>query len=861
MEAWRRKERTAFIAKLVMYGSGVNLQQCALEFFLGIGFKFANVIQGVHRVLRFGQTRPVQIHLIHTEAERSVRAVLEGKWARHDEQMAIMTGLIREHGLASAALASALTRTLGVERVEVTGDGYRLILNDTVLETERLAREEPESVGLIVTSIPFGNQYAYTTSLHDLGYSENNAHFWQQMDYLTPNLYRVLQPGRICAIHVKDRITPSGLTGMGFQTVAPFHAEAIAHYTRHGFGYLGMKTITTDVVRENNQTYRLGWTEQCKDGSKMGVGMPEYVLLFRKPPTDRSNGYADVPVVKKKKWWQAGTDACAEGCPSWRDEECACGALERNAVGGHWDHPDGYSLGRWQIDAHGYARSDGNRALTSEELRELPHEQIYKLFKKFSLSTVYDYEAHVALCEEMTTHGRLPMTFMLMPPHSWHPDVWSDIARMRTLNMEQERKGREIHLCLARGSLVLTRERGYVPIEDVVVGERVLTHRGRWRPVVARQSTGRRPGIAIHAQGVPGLVLTPDHKIWARASGWVRGRDGAEWVEPAWIEAQHALAGYVNMKLPEMEPPSNVGIRHWWIVGRWLADGHWEVRGAAMISCGYHERHALLGVLGDRAGGVYDTGTALQVRVLDPDGTLKKTLRECGRGATGKHLPPEAVTLPIEQAAALLDGYLSGDGHLRVDRRRWMATSVSRPLLLGVAFLMQRVHSVIASVYRGRTARRNRIRGHEFNSKQEWVLSADLAGDRRKTPFILADGAWKKVRRLVNAGEVETYNLRVEEDESYTAEGCIVKNCPLQYDIVDRVIVQHSMPGEVVYDPFGGIFTVPYRALKLKRRAIACELSPGYFRDGVTYVEAAARQVDMPSLFDLIETDEEDHAP
>jgi hypothetical protein len=113
----------------------------------------------------------------------------------------------------------------------------------------------------------------------------------------------------------------------------------------------------------------------------------------------------------------------------------------------------------------------------------------------------------------------------------------------------------------------------------------------------------------------------------------------------------------------------------------------------------------------------------------------------------------------------------------------------------------------------------------------------------------------------VNAGEVETYNLRVEEDESYTAEGCIVKNCPLQYDIVDRVIVQHSMPGEVVYDPFGGIFTVPYRALKLKRRAIACELSPGYFRDGVTYVEAAARQVDMPSLFDLIETDEEDHAP
>jgi hypothetical protein len=64
---------------------------------------------------------------------------------------------------------------------------------------------------------------------------------------------------------------------------------------------MGMKTIVTDVVRENNQTYRLGWTEQCKDGTKMGVGMPEYLLIFRKPPTDTSNSYADEPVVKSRK--------------------------------------------------------------------------------------------------------------------------------------------------------------------------------------------------------------------------------------------------------------------------------------------------------------------------------------------------------------------------------------------------------------------------------------------------------------------------------------------------------------------------------------------------------------------------------
>ena len=48
------------------------------------------------------------------------------------------------------------------------------------------------------------------------------------MDFLTPELYRVLAPGRIAAIHVKDRIAPGGLTGLGFQTLQPFHAEAIS---------------------------------------------------------------------------------------------------------------------------------------------------------------------------------------------------------------------------------------------------------------------------------------------------------------------------------------------------------------------------------------------------------------------------------------------------------------------------------------------------------------------------------------------------------------------------------------------------------------------------------------------------------
>lgn len=392
--------------KPCMLGQGVNFQRhCAEAIFLGIGFKFNDFIQAVHRIQRFGQKRPCKVHLIYTEAEREVRASLERKWTQHKTLVENMTRIIREFGLAAAALASALSRTLGCERVEASGKDWKLVNNDSVLETERMAAN---SIDLILTSIPFSTQYEYSPSYNDFGHTDDTAHFWRQMDYLSPNLLKVLRPGRVFVCHVKDRVTPGGLTGLGFQTVQPFHADAITHYTKHGFAYLGMKTIVTDVVRENAQTYRLGWTEQCKDGSRMGVGMPEYLLLFRKPPTDASNGYADDPVVKSK---------------------------------------DAYSRARWQFDAHGFARSSGNRHLTVGDLAGATHAEVFKLFKKHSLGNVYNFEHDVRLAEHLDTVGMLPPSFMLLQPQSWHPDVWTDVTRMRTLNAVQVQKSKEMHLC------------------------------------------------------------------------------------------------------------------------------------------------------------------------------------------------------------------------------------------------------------------------------------------------------------------------------------------------------------------------------------------------------------------------------
>src|SRR5690606_5380506 len=106
-----------------------------------------------------------------------------------------------------------------------------------------------------------------------------------------------------------------------------------------------------------------------------------------------------------------------------------------------------YTRPRRQFDAHGFARSSGDRPLTPEELEGLDQAPVFRLFRQHSLADVHDFRHHVRIAEPVDRAGWLPSTFMLLQPQSWHPDVWTDITRMRTLNSTQSAKGREMHLC------------------------------------------------------------------------------------------------------------------------------------------------------------------------------------------------------------------------------------------------------------------------------------------------------------------------------------------------------------------------------------------------------------------------------
>lgn len=387
-------------------GSGCNFQHsCNNMIFVGIDYKFNDFIQAIHRCYRFMQTKEVNVYAIHTQNEYDVLKALKEKWRKHIELQTEMINLVREYGLNIDKITSDMKRQIFKNRRSSQIGNAKVFNEDTVAIHEEM---ETNSTDMILTSIPFGDHYEYSDNYNDMGHNHGNDEFFKQMDYLTPNLLRTLKPGKIAAVHVKDRIRYSYQNGTQFTTISDFSGQTVSHFVKHGFYLIGKITITTDVVRENNQTYRLGWSEQCKDATKMGVGLPEYVLLFRKAPSHLDNAYADEPCTKNKSE---------------------------------------YTIDQWQLDAHAYWKSSGNRFMSSDELSGSDMKQVFNRWREFDKTNIYSFQEHLKVCKDLEAANKLSRLFMTIPPTSNTEMVWTDVNRMLTLNANQVNRKKEKHIC------------------------------------------------------------------------------------------------------------------------------------------------------------------------------------------------------------------------------------------------------------------------------------------------------------------------------------------------------------------------------------------------------------------------------
>jgi hypothetical protein len=331
--------------------------------------------------------------------------------------------------------------------------------------------------------------------------------------------------------------------------------------------------------------------------------------------------------------------------------------------------------------------------------------------------------------------------------------------------------------------MVLSR-RGYRPIESLAIGDEVLTHLGRWRRVT---SVMRKSGAAIRkirGMGLPDIRTTDEHPFFARIREprkWVVGEERWEprsFTKPSWVNAAELGAdSYVGQVLPPQDGPVDKSSAFWWLVGRYLADG-WRVQrkgrksGRVVICCATKEADRLaasIGAAGYNSTRVNDR-TAVKFHITKGD--FYDFLESFGRYAHGKTLPGFALSLDLERSRSLIEGWLSGDGHKLGDR--WKGATVSRALALSMALLAQRAFGIVASVHPAKRKAKVTIEGRVCEQRSGYDVHIN---NRNRSAFIDGKYGWKLVRGSEPDGISDVFNISVEDDESYVADGAIVHNC------------------------------------------------------------------------------------
>lgn len=258
------------ISKAKICGYGMNFQKCGTQIFVAPDFSFEDFYQQVRRSYRFGRDGDVNIHLIITDTMQNARDIVEEKQRKFEEMQREINRNVNGHkyGLLD-----------DYQYAEYRDDKVLLMKGDTNIEIKRIP---DNSVDLIIYSPPFSSLFTYSNYIHDMGNNESHEDFFKQYAFLLKELYRILKPGRLMCVHTKDLgvyKNSSGYTGM-----YDFTGEHTRNVLESGFKLHSKITIWTDPVLEmqRTKTQRLLYKQVTSDSSKTGVGMAEYVTIFKK---------------------------------------------------------------------------------------------------------------------------------------------------------------------------------------------------------------------------------------------------------------------------------------------------------------------------------------------------------------------------------------------------------------------------------------------------------------------------------------------------------------------------------------------------------------------------------------------------
>lgn len=277
-------------AKIAQFG--LNYQNCHNQIFASLDFSFESLYQAVRRSYRFGQEQPVNIHIIATDTMGNVIQSIKNKQHQFETMQKEMSDTI------NAAQIQALSAgQIDHERIET--DEYIIERGDCV----QLIQNVPdEHIGFSVFSPPFAELYTYSSHVEDMGNSKDYQEFFTQFGFLIGEMYRVMKQGRNVAVHCMDLPIQKGKEG--YIGLRDFSGMIIRAFEEVGFIYHSRVTIWKDPVTEMQRTKALGLLHKQvkKDSTMSRVGIPDYLLIFRKDGDRNDPVQCDIPVDVWQKY-------------------------------------------------------------------------------------------------------------------------------------------------------------------------------------------------------------------------------------------------------------------------------------------------------------------------------------------------------------------------------------------------------------------------------------------------------------------------------------------------------------------------------------------------------------------------------
>jgi len=361
--------------------------------------------------------------------------------------------------------------------------------------------------------------------------------------------------------------------------------------------------------------------------------------------------------------------------------------------------------------------------------------------------------------------------------------------------------------CLASDTLILTK-RGYVPIKDVNIGDMVLTHKNRWRSVTNVINNGLKKTVTVKGQGHYGLRVTENHKFFAqevldyndRKNKWgVKEKSEFKWLRADQMDGN---LWSTPASIPDIEIPNNVekskttslsysieiqSNAFLWCLGLYVAEGSTSSSygtggklNKSTWSIHVDEVDEVTNWM-DKAGIKYfvqpvqSTSNCMNVVVAHIN--LAPWLSEqCGSGCYNKKIPLWIFSLPDDKRQSFYDGLVFGDGCNVKDDRYAEGQHALSTTSKSLAFLFRTLaHSLgrkTAITYTD-AGIVSQIRDRYFTSGESFDVRSRVNGQG----FYEDNLILHKVKSVTeNSDEEEVWDITVEEDESFIAEGIVVHN-------------------------------------------------------------------------------------